>query len=119
VRTRMHAREKSLKNFGPVPSVGFDPSPLCCRSCRRRSWSGWGGIEHDDGIVDLGAAAGLEKTNKRGSNRLRSGSKPNAIGAEHNEAIGRRMTHSQGSNDSGLIVSHPWLFQGHSILSHP
>jgi hypothetical protein len=31
--------------------------------------------------------------------------KPNAIGAAHNEAIGRRMTHSQGSNDSGLIVS--------------
>jgi hypothetical protein len=33
-------------------------------------------------------------------------------------AIERRMTHSQGSNsvakDSGLIVSHPRLFQGHS-----
>jgi hypothetical protein len=28
----------------------------------------------------------------------KSGLKPNAIGAEHNEAIGRRMTHSQGSN---------------------
>jgi len=40
----------------------------------------------------------------------KSGSKPNAIGAEHNEAIGRRMTHSQGSNSvakhSALIVSH-------------
>jgi hypothetical protein len=32
------------------------------------------------------------------------------------------MTHSQGSNSvakhSALIVSHPRLFQGHSILSH-
>jgi hypothetical protein len=27
-----------------------------------------------------------------------SGSKPNSIGAKHNEAMGHRMTHSQGSN---------------------
>jgi hypothetical protein len=40
----------------------------------------------------------LEKTNEQGSNRLKSGSKPNSIGAEHNEAMGHRMTHSQGSN---------------------
>jgi hypothetical protein len=42
----------------------------------------------------------LEKTNERGSNQLRSGSQPNSIGAERIEAIGHRMTHSQGSNSS-------------------
>jgi hypothetical protein len=64
VRARMHAREKSLKNFGDSPTdtplaharaqieefqpgsdcVELDPSPLCGRSCRRRSWSGWGAL---------------------------------------------------------------------------
>ena len=95
------AREKSLKNFGLVPRCvagtanGVARSPLSCRSCRRRSWSGWGGMEQRDGIVDLGAETGMKK-HERGSDRLRSGSKPNSIGATHNHAIGR-MTHSQGS----------------------
>jgi hypothetical protein len=89
---------------------------------RRRSWSGWGGIDQRDGIIDLCGSGWLEKTNERGSNRLRSGSKPNSIGAQHNEAIGCRMTHSQGSNSvakhSALIGSHARLFPRHSILSH-
>jgi len=54
-------------------------------------------MEQRDGIVDLGAETGMKK-HERGSDRLRSGSKPNSIGAEHNEAMGHRMTHSQGSN---------------------
>jgi hypothetical protein len=41
--------------------VSLDPSPLCCRSCRRRSWSGWGGIDQRDSIIDLRAAAGVKK----------------------------------------------------------
>ena len=53
-------------------------------------------MEQRDGIVDLGAETGIKK-HERGSDRLRSGSKPNSIGATHNHAIGR-MTHSQGSN---------------------
>jgi hypothetical protein len=53
-------------------------------------------MEQRDGIVDLGAEIGMKK-HGRGSDRLRSGSKPNSIGATHNHAIGR-MTHSQGSN---------------------
>ena len=88
--------------------------------CRRHGWFGRGGIDQRDGVIDP-SSGWLEKTNERGSNRLTSGSKPNAIGAEHNEAIGRRMTHSQGSNSvakhSALIVSDARLFQGHSILS--
>ena len=44
----------------------------------------WGGIEQRDGIDDLDGGW-LEKTNERGSNRLRSGSKPNPIGAEHDK----------------------------------
>jgi hypothetical protein len=75
----MHAREKSLKNFGLVPRCvagtanGVARSPL----------SGWGGMEQRDGIVDLGAKTGM-KRHERGSDRLRSGSKPNSIGATHN-----------------------------------
>src|SRR6516164_11719014 len=52
-------------------------------------------MEQRDGIVDLGAETGMKK-HERGSDRLRSGSKPNSIGATHNHAIGR-MRHSQGS----------------------
>jgi hypothetical protein len=48
-------------------------------------------MEQRDGIVDLGAETGMKK-HERGSDRLRSGSKPNSIGATHNHAIGR-MTH--------------------------
>src|SRR5215831_14850303 len=40
-----------------------------------------------DGIIDLPRSDWLEKTNEQGSNRLKSGSKSNSIGAEHNEAI--------------------------------
>jgi len=59
-RTRMHAREKSLKNFGLVPLRCRHVqrcralAALSCRSCRGRGWSGWGGIEQRDDIVDLG-----------------------------------------------------------------
>ena len=88
--------------------------PLSCRSCRHRSWSGWSGMEQRDGIVDLGAETGMKK-HERGSDRLRSGSKPNSIGATHNHAIGR-MTHSQGSNSvaqaPALMVSHARAIPG-------
>jgi hypothetical protein len=87
-RARMRAREKSLKNFRLVPLRRRYVSPLSCRSCRHRSWSGWGGMEQRDGIVDLGAETGMKK-HERGSDRLRSG-KPNSNGAEHNEATGHR-----------------------------
>ena len=106
-----------IEEFRPGSDcVELDPSPLCCRSWRRRSWSGWGGIDQRDGIIDLRAAAGLKKRTSEArtgsqADRLTSGSKPNTIGADHNEAIGRRMTHSQGSTSvarqSALIVSHP------------
>src|SRR6516225_11742607 len=73
-------------------------------------------MEQRDGIVDLGAETGMKK-HERGSDRLRSGSKPNSIGATHNHAIGR-MTHSQASNSvaqaPALMVSHARLFQGNS-----
>ena len=43
-----HARARAreiIEEFRPGSDcVELDPSPLCCRSCRRRSWSGWGGI---------------------------------------------------------------------------
>ena len=110
----MRAREKSLKNFRLVPLRRRYVSPLSCRSCRHRSWSGWGGMEQRDGIVDLGAETGMKK-HERGSDRLRSGSKPNSIGATHNHAIGR-MTHSQGSNSvaqaPALMVSHARAIPG-------
>ena len=71
-------------------------------------------MEQRDGIVDLGAETGMKK-HERGSDRLRSGSKPNSIGATHNHVIGR---HSQGSNSvaqaPALMVSHARLFQGNS-----
>jgi len=61
------------------------------------------------------AATGSKKTNEQGSNRLKSGSKPNSIGAEHNEAMGHRMTRSNSvAEHSALIVSDARLFQGHS-----
>ena len=71
-------------------------------------------MEQRDGIVDLGAETGMKK-HERGSDRLRSGSKPNSIGATHNHAIGR-VTHSQGSNSvaqaPALMVSHARAIPG-------
>ena len=71
-------------------------------------------MEQRDGIVDLGAETGMKK-HERGSDRLRSGSKPNSIGATDNHAIGR-MTHSQGSNSvaqaPALMVSHARAIPG-------
>ena len=88
-RAREIIEEFSLGSIAsPVPYNGVARSPLSCRSCRHRSWSGWGGMEQRDGIVDLGAETGM-KRHERGSDRLRSGSKPNSIGATHNHAIGR------------------------------
>src|SRR5262249_34042836 len=88
-RAREIIEEFSLGSIAsPVPYNGVARSPLSCRSCRHRSWSGWGGMEQRDGIVDLGAETGMKK-HERGSDRLRSGSKPNSIGATHNHAIGR------------------------------
>ena len=91
----MHAREKSLKNFGLVPLRCRHVqrcralAALSCRSCRRRGWSGWGGIERRDDIVDLGAAAGLKKR----TSEARTGSE-----ADQNPTPSAPMTHSQGSN---------------------
>src|SRR6516225_2853394 len=105
LRAHAHARarEKSLKNFRLVPlrrryaSNGVARSPLSCRSCRRRSWSGWGGIEQRDDIVDLADRGWLEKPTSEARTGSEADQNP-TIGAEHNEAMGHRMTHSQGSN---------------------
>ena len=71
------AREKSLKNFRLVPLRrryvhGVARSPLSCRSCRHRSWSGWGGMEQRKGIVDLGAETAAYTGNNRGWRRVTS-----------------------------------------------
>jgi hypothetical protein len=66
-----------------------------------------GSIDRRDGIIDLLSSGWLGKKERA---RL------------DNEAIGRRMTHSQGSNSvakhSALMVPHARRFPRHSILSH-
>jgi hypothetical protein len=72
-----------LKNFGPVSDcVELEPSPLLAGHA-----DGAAGLGHWTNVTALSVSAHSGWLEKRGSNRLRSGSY--SIGVEHNEAIAK------------------------------